>query len=138
MRPIARGEQPLTHLAGFAGGLQADGYVGYRQIAGGSRVHLAFYWAYVRRRFYKLAAAGPASIASEALQCIAGLYVIEDQIRGQTPDRQCAVRREQGQPINDALQPWLQEETVASQLEDQTGRGDPLRAIALGSSDALH
>lgn len=32
---------------------------------------LAFCWAHVRRRFYELAAAGPAPIASEALRRIA-------------------------------------------------------------------
>lgn len=106
--PDRKGERPVAHLAGFAGVLQVDGYAGYRQIAGGNRVQLAFCWAHVRRRFYELAAAGPAPIASEALQRIAGLYAIEDQIRGQTPDQRCAVRRNQSQPIIDALQPWLQ------------------------------
>jgi transposase len=89
--PDRKGERPVAHLAGFAGVLQVDGYAGYRQIAGGNRVQLAFCWAHVRRRFYELAAAGPAPIASEALQRIAGLYAIEDQIRGQTPDQRSTV-----------------------------------------------
>jgi hypothetical protein len=44
-----------------------------------------FCWAHVRRRFYELAAAGPAPIASEALERIAGLYVIEGDIVAAVP-----------------------------------------------------
>ena len=47
--------------------LQVDGYGGYRALAGGNQVTLAFCWAHVRRRFYELAVAGAAPIASEAL-----------------------------------------------------------------------
>jgi transposase len=54
-------------------------------------VELAFCWSHVRRRFYELAAAGPAPIASEALERIAGLYFIEAQIRGRSSSRQEAV-----------------------------------------------
>ena len=48
-------------------------------------VELAFCWSYVRRRFYELAAAGAAAIASEALERIATLYHIEQ--RGSQPSR---------------------------------------------------
>src|SRR5690606_15257577 len=41
---------------------------------------------HVRRRFYELAAAGPAPIASEALRRIAELYRVEDDIRSQPAD----------------------------------------------------
>jgi len=68
---------------------------------------LAFCWAHVRRRFYELAAAGPAPIASEALQRIARLYAVETDIRGQSADQRCAVRQEISRPILDALMPWL-------------------------------
>ncbi|MDF2115180.1 IS66 family transposase, partial [Roseiarcaceae bacterium H3SJ34-1] len=123
--PDRKGERPVAHLAGFVGVLQVDGYAGYRQIAGGNRVQLAFCWAHVRRRFYELAAAGPAPIASEALQRIAGLYAIEDQIRGQTPDQRCIVRREHSQPIIDALQPWLREKL--SLLSQKTKLAEAIR-----------
>lgn len=48
------------------------------------QVQLAFCWAHVHRRFYELAAAGPAPIASEALERIKALYAIEAQIRAKT------------------------------------------------------
>ena len=38
-------------------------------------------WAHVRRRFYELAAAGPAPIASETLQRLGELYAVEQDIR---------------------------------------------------------
>ncbi|MGY4298307.1 hypothetical protein ACVWXN_006402 [Bradyrhizobium sp. i1.4.4] len=100
-------ERPIVHLAGFAGILQVDGYAGYRVLAERGDVELAFCWSHVRRRFYELAAAGPAPIASEALERIAGLYVIEAEIRGRTADERRAVRQEKSRPIADEFEPWL-------------------------------
>jgi hypothetical protein len=79
-------------LDGFTGILQVDGYGGYRVLADKSGVTLAFCWAHVRRRFYELAAAGPAPIAREALRRIAELYKIEDVIRGRSADERLAAR----------------------------------------------
>jgi len=66
--------------------LQVDGYAGYRPLAEKGDIRLAFWWAHVRRRFYELAAAGPAPIASEALGRIASLYAVEADIGGQAAD----------------------------------------------------
>jgi transposase len=79
--PDRKAQRPLAHLSGFSGVLQVDGYAGYRALAEKSEVKLAFCWSHVRRRFYELAAAGPAPIASEALERIATLYVVEKDIR---------------------------------------------------------
>jgi len=70
-------------------------------------VCLAFCWAHVRRRFYELAAAGPAPIASEALERIAELYTIESQIRGSPPEKRRAARQERSGPVLEDLKPWL-------------------------------
>lgn len=80
--PDRKGERPMAHLDGFVGILQVDGYSGYRPLAAKDTVSLAFCWSHVRCRFYELAAAGPAPIASEALKRSAELYKIEDEIRG--------------------------------------------------------
>ena len=77
--PDRKAERPIAHLAGFNGILQVDGYAGYRALAERGDVQLAFCWAHVRRRFYELAAAGPAPIASEALERIAELYADRDR-----------------------------------------------------------
>ena len=58
--PDRKAERPITHLAGFKGILQVDGYGGYRVLAEHGEVQLGFCWSHVRRRFYELAAAGPA------------------------------------------------------------------------------
>lgn len=70
---------------------------------------LAFCWAHVRRRFYELAAAGAAPIASEALRRIAELYRIEDDIRGRSADERRAMRQENSRAIVADLEPWLRE-----------------------------
>jgi transposase len=82
--PDRKAARPIIHLDGFVGVLQVDGYVGYRTLAERNIVTLAFCWSHVRRRFYELAAAGPAPIAGEALQRIASLYEIEAEIRGRS------------------------------------------------------
>ena len=61
----------------------------------------------MRRRFYELAAAGAAPIASEALTRIAELYRIESDIRGMSAAERCRIRQAKSRPILDALEPWL-------------------------------
>lgn len=85
--PDRKAERPIAHLAGFTGTLQVDGYAGYRVLAERGDVQLAFCWANVRRRFYELAAAGPAPLASELLERIAGLYAVEGDIRGRSAEK---------------------------------------------------
>jgi transposase len=105
--PDRKAERPITHLAGFKGILQVDGYGGYRALAERGDVQLAFCWAHVRRRFYELAVAGPAPIASEALKRIAELYAVETESRGHSADERRAHRQEKSRPILDELEPWL-------------------------------
>src|SRR5580692_1184187 len=105
--PDRKAERPVAHLAGFTGILQVDGYSGYRALAERNAVTLAFCWSHVRRPFYELAAAGPAPIASEALERIAGLYAIEAEIRGMTAEQRRAVRHERTRPLLEAMEPWL-------------------------------
>ena len=107
--PDRKAERPIGHLAGFKGVLQVDGYGGYRALAEKGDVTLALCWAHVRRRFYELAAAGSAPIASEALERIAGLYRIESEIRGRKAEERQAARRDRSRPIIAALEPWLRE-----------------------------
>src|ERR1700686_1091566 len=102
-----KAERPITHLDGFKGVLQGDGYAGYRRLAERGDVQPAFCWVHVRRNFYKLATPGPAPIASEALQRIAALYAIEKDIRGLSAEERCLARQHKSRPLIDALEPWL-------------------------------
>ena len=105
--PDRKAERPITHLAGFKGVLQVDGYGGYRALAERGDVQLAFCWAHVRRRFYELAVAGPAPIASEALKRIGELYTVETECRGRNADERRERRQEKSRPVLDELEPWL-------------------------------
>jgi hypothetical protein len=49
----------------------------------------------------------PAPIASEALERIAGLYAVEKDVRGRSPEERRAVRSLKSRPLIDALEPWL-------------------------------
>ncbi|WP_418292057.1 IS66 family transposase [Methylobacterium durans] len=107
--PDRMAERPAAHLSGFEGVLQVDGYAGYKVLAERGPVQLAYCWAHVRRRFYELAQAGPAPIASEMLARIAGLYRIEAEIRGRSAEERRAARQERSRPVIEALEPWLRE-----------------------------
>jgi transposase len=105
--PDRKAERPIAHLEGFKGVLQVDGYAGYRKLAEGGNVRLAFCWSHVRRNFYELATPGPAPIASEALEHIAALYAVEKDIRGRGADERRTVRQQKTRPLLEALEPWL-------------------------------
>ena len=107
--PDRKAEQPIRHLQGFAGVLQVDGYAGYKALAERNAVSLAFCWSHVRRKFYELAEAGPAPIATEALARIATLYQVEADIRGCSAAERCAARQARSRPIVAALEPWLKD-----------------------------
>ena len=122
--PDRKAERPLAHLSGFKGVLQVDGYAGYRTLAQKGEVRLAFCWAHVRRRFYELAAAGPAPIASEALQRIGELYAVEHDIRGRPADERRSLRQARSRPVIEALELWLR-----AKLEIVSQKGKLAEAI---------
>ena len=122
--PDRKAERPIAHLKGFRGVLQVDGYAGYRALAEVGDVRLAFCWSHVRRRFYELAAAGPAPIASEALARIGELYDIEREIRGRSAAERRAARQARSRPIIEAMEPWLR-----ARLETITQKGKLAEAI---------
>ena len=129
-----KAEQPLAHLAGFAGVVQVDGYAGYGALARKNSVQLAFCWSHVRRRFYELAAAGPAPIAAQALERIGALYAVEKDIRGRNPDERRAARQENSRPIVDALEAWLREKLAL--ISQKTKLAEAIR-YALSRWDGL-
>jgi transposase len=111
--PDRKAERPATHLRGFRGILQVDGYAGYRALADAGQVELAFCWSHARRRFYEIAAAGPAPIAAEALRRIGEIYVVEAEIRGRSADERRAIRQEMTKPLIDNLKAWLEAQLSA-------------------------
>ncbi|WP_255419214.1 IS66 family transposase [Glaciimonas sp. PCH181] len=105
--PDRKGIHPQTHLAKFAGVLQADAYAGFNAIYATGRVQEAACWAHARRKFFDLHAARASPITTEALRRIGALYEIEASIRGKPPQVRQAVRQAQSRPLIDALESWL-------------------------------
>ena len=111
--PGRGGKHAAALLEGFSGILQVDGYDGYNILTRPDRkcglVTLAYCWAHLRRRFYEIAAKGPAPIASEALARIRKLYAIEEEIRGRPPDERRAVRQAKSRPEIEKLKSWFED-----------------------------
>jgi hypothetical protein len=114
----------MAHLDGFEGVLQVDGYAGYRPLAMGNKVYLAFCWSHARRKFYELTVAGPAPIASEVLVRIAALYRVESAIRGRSADERREARQRDSRPVVEELLPFLK-----SRLETVSKKGKLAEAI---------
>src|SRR4030081_454731 len=102
--PDRKAERPITHLNGFKGILQVDGYAGYTKLAERGDVALAFCWAHMRRNFYELANPGPAPIASEALKRIAEFYAIEKDIRGRGAEERRLIRQKKSRPLAEVFE----------------------------------
>jgi transposase len=132
--PDRKGEHPQIHLREFTGTLQADAYAGYGQVYESGRVQEAACMAHVRRPFYDLYEAHKSAVAKEALERIAALYAIEDEIRGRSAEERREVRNERSRPLLESLKHWLEET-----LGKLSKKSDTTRAIryALGRWDAL-
>jgi transposase len=103
----------LKLLDRYRGVVQCDGYAAYKTVANaacGEAITLAFCWAHLRRKFYDIAKDGNAPIASEALERIAKLYLIEKTIRGQTADARRVVRQQRSKPLVLELKTWFEQQ----------------------------
>jgi transposase len=131
-----KGEHVRSHLRGFRGLLQVDGYAGFGSLVGAAADDgpwLVFCWAHVRRKFYDIHVAAkhapgrltPGSpLAAEALRRIADLYEIEAGIRGTPADNRRSVRQQRSRPLVEAMHVWL-----TGQLERVSGRSTIAQAI---------
>ncbi len=118
--PDRKGIHPQTHLAGFAGVLQADAYAGFNALYEERKIHEAACWAHARRKFHDLHVAKPSALSTEALRRIAELYVIEAAVRGQPPDERRRVRQTQSRPLLDDLERWLRAELTKLSRKSDT------------------
>jgi transposase len=106
--PDRKGEHPQSHMKAFKGILHADGYAGFNAIFETGTVTEAACWAHVRRKFFDVHAATASTLAKEALDRIADLYVIEAQIKGKPPDERRRLRQEQSLLLVADLKAWLE------------------------------
>jgi transposase len=122
-----KAEHPVSHLNGFRGLLQVDGYAGFARLvtsATEGAPRLAFCWAHARRKFYDIHVATKSPLAQEALTQIAALYAIEAEIRGQPAEQRQFVRRQRSRPLVEAMHGWLHR-----QLDRLSGRSALAQAI---------
>jgi hypothetical protein len=130
-----KGEHPASHLKGFRGLLQVDGYAGFTRLvtaADSEAPQIAFCRAHARRKFYDIYTATKSPLAHEALERIAALYAIDAEIRGQPAEYRQQVRH--SRPLVDAMHVWLR-----ALLDRLSGRAALAQAIryALNHWDGL-
>jgi transposase len=132
--PDRKGEHPQQHLREFTGILQADAYAGFNQLYEAGRIQEAACWAHVRRKFYELMEAHKSPVATEAVERIGALYVIENDIRGRSPDERREVRQSRSRPLLTTMREWLE-----ASLAKLSKKSDTAAAIryALARWDAL-
>jgi transposase len=131
--PDRKAEHPRAHLAGFRGILQADGYQGYAKLYD-QGVTEAACWAHVRRKFFDEHATTQSPLAHEALQRIAALYAIEDNIRGKPPELRLRLRQAHSAPLFAGLRRWF--EQTLGRISGKSGLAAAIR-YALSRWDAL-
>jgi len=132
--PDRKGEHPQAHLKDFTGTLQADAYAGYGRVYEGGRVNEAACMSHARRPFYDLYEAHKSAVAKEALERIAALYAIEEEVRGRSAEERRAVRNARSKPLLESLKQWFKET-----LGKLSKKSDTTRAIhySLDRWDAL-
>lgn len=108
------GENVERHLAGYIGLLQVDGWGAYNRLAETKRVggplQLAACWAHLRRKFFELHVSGVSHVASETVERMAGLWAVEEHIRGYDPEARRSARQEQSAAIVADLWPFWEKE----------------------------
>jgi len=134
-----RGEHPQSHLAPWAGVLQADAYGGYDALYVADRtqgpIHQAPCWAHGRRKFFELADIAEATrrksrgktavvspIAMEAVRRIDALFDIERSINGRQASERCAVRQDQSAPLVAELEGWMRDQRAKLSRHDPVAK----------------
>ena len=126
--PSRSGSFADTLLTGFSGYLQTDGYPGYGQLAGESRLVLVGCFAHIRRKFVTAwETAGRTGTAKEAIDIIARIYRIEAECRAALEDGRIgedefpARRKKAIAPVFDQLSAWLMKAMLDVAPQTQLG-----------------
>ena len=119
-----KGEHPATHLASFKGWMHADGYSGFNDLYRSGAIQEVACLAHIRRKFVDVFQSQGLEVAEEAIQRIAGLYAVEKEARGLTPQERVRLRQHRAKPILDDLEVWL-----AAQLTRIPGKSELAKAI---------
>jgi len=93
---------PNRFLKKFRGTLLADAYGGYDGIVLNQDLRRAGCWSHARRKFVEAEPTAP-DLARHLLRPIKGLFDIEARAKGLSDDERLSLRREESQPIVEAL-----------------------------------
>lgn len=104
--------------------MHADGYAGFENLYRSGGIHEVACMAHIRRKFVDVHKAQGSAIADEAIKRIAGLYAVEEMVRGSPPENRLAARQAEAKPIFDGLEAWLD-----AQLPNISGKSPLARAI---------
>ncbi len=119
--PDRSGIHPQSELKSFTGLLQADGYAGYEKLYVGGGIQEVACWAHFRRKIFENHQTSPTPLTNDLLERIAGLYRIEDEVRGQPPDIRRQHRQKKSRQLVDEL---------CSVIDDALRRLSPKSAMA--------
>ena len=125
--PDRKGERPRSHLAGFSGFLQADGYTGYDQLYAGDRpagviVEVAC-WVHCRRKLFDEWKDTGSATAHAGVELIDAIYHAEAPARGQPLAERTRMRAASRIAV-DAFFRWADEA-----LNGLSTKGDLAKAI---------
>lgn len=79
----------------------------------------------------------PSPRTTEALRSSAELYLIEAEIRGNSPDERRSVRQARARPLLDDLERWLRALLEKLSRKSDTFRGHPVRPEPVAGTAAL-
>jgi transposase len=121
-----KGEHPADHLNNWTGILQSDAYAGYNGLSKPGRdpapVLSAGCWAHARRGLFKLAEAGKAPLAVEAVRRIDAIFDAERAINGASPEHRRAARQGHIAPMVTDLLDWMRASCKRMSPKAETAR----------------
>jgi transposase len=98
---------PVAFLDRWRGTLTCDDYAAYDVVFKREDRIEAGCLAHARRKFDELLKARTSAVAGAALQRMAALYRIEQEVASSTPDERLAARRERSLPLWNELHAWM-------------------------------
>ena len=123
-----KGQYPRAHLKRLSWILQTAGYADFSLLYATGTIDEAACWVHAHRKFYDVYKDLASPLAAEALQRIAALYAIDNEIREQPPNLRKAVRVSRASPLFEHLHAWLNQ-TLTQLSKKSTLGGATLYAL---------
>lgn len=108
--PGRAARHPIEFLGRWSGTLTCDDYAGYGSVFKLNGRIEAGCLAHARRKFDELAKAGASNVATQALQRIATLYRIEQEVAATSSADRLEARQRRSVPLCKELHAWLKQE----------------------------